>query len=67
MARATTTISTDSYQEACDAYMGWCPDCKAFTRYSTEPDAHGYDCPECGELNVMGAEDALLLEYVELN
>lgn len=48
------------YNEAVDQYLGWCTNCEDFTRDSTEPDATEYDCPECGENSVMGAENALL-------
>lgn len=58
--RQSVPVSQDEYLEATESYMGWCPDCAAFTRDSTEPDAHGYDCPECNGRRVVGAEDALL-------
>ena len=64
-ARAVMVEEAD-YLEACDSYLGWCPDCSAFTRESTEPDAHGYGCPECNGRNVVGAEDALLERLIEL-
>jgi Zn finger protein HypA/HybF involved in hydrogenase expression len=48
------------YQGAVDSYMGWCPACKEFTRSTTEPDATGYDCPKCGQNEVVGAEQALI-------
>lgn len=41
-------------------YMGWCTFCRDFTRDCTEPDAEGYDCPECDQNTVMGAENAIL-------
>jgi len=52
------------YQEAVDSYTGWCKVCKEFTRGSTEPDAEGYDCEKCGEKEVVGAEQALLLGLI---
>ena len=55
------TVSMVEYEEATESYLGWCTECKSFTRDSTEPDAEGYDCPECGENSVMGAEQALLI------
>lgn len=58
---AITQITESEYLEACDMYLGWCKSCKEFTRDSTEPDAHGYDCPVCEKLAVVGAEDALMM------
>lgn len=52
------------YQEAVDSYMGWCPACKEFTRDTTEPDAEGYDCPKCGQNEVVGAEQALIMGLI---
>ena len=59
-------IDTEHYQEMCDSYMGYCPDCQDFTCPNTEPDAYGYLCPECGEMEVMGTEQALLDGLIEL-
>lgn len=55
------SVSIEEYQEASDSYLGYCYDCKDFTRDCTEPDATGYDCPECSGTNVVGA-DILLLD-----
>jgi len=60
-------VQEDEYVYACDSYLGWCQDCRAFTRESTEPDARHYDCPVCNGRNVMGAEDALALGLIELS
>jgi hypothetical protein len=32
----------------------------------TEPDAEGYDCPQCGNYTVMGAEQALLTGEIDV-
>ena len=61
------TISEARYIEAVDGYEGWCTTCKDFTRETTEPDAEGYDCPECKGFTVMGAEQALLAEEFDLD
>jgi predicted RNA-binding Zn-ribbon protein involved in translation (DUF1610 family) len=59
-----STPTIEEIQQASDEYRGWCTTCKDFTRDSTEPDACEYDCPECGENTVYGAEEALLMgEY----
>ena len=55
------TISKAEYRHAAGAYQGWCPNCEDFTREGTEPDAEGYDCPECEENIVVGAENALVM------
>lgn len=53
-------ISQFEYEEATSSDTGWCTTCQAFTRECTEPDAENYDCPNCGEKTVMGAENALI-------
>jgi hypothetical protein len=42
---------------------GFCLACGA-ENYGVEPDAEGYECEECGESEVYGAEQLLLLGYV---
>jgi len=59
-------ISKSEYEDVVNDYMGWCPGCGKFTRDMTEPDAEGYDCPECGEEDVMGAELALASGEIEI-
>ena len=61
----STLISQADYEEATELYRGFCTVCEAFTRDETEPDAHGYDCPNCGQSTVVGAEDALLEGLIE--
>lgn len=51
----------ENYLAMREDYMGWCTNCKDITRDSTEPDAEGYDCPECEENTVQGA-DIFLME-----
>ena len=59
-------ISYERYKEACGSYEGWCEDCKDFTRTGTEPDAEGYECPECSQNTVMGAENAMICMEFEV-
>lgn len=61
-----TTVSAADYEDATSTYMGFCTECKEFTRETTEPDAEGYDCPNCGQNTVIGAEDALLQGIIEV-
>jgi Zn finger protein HypA/HybF involved in hydrogenase expression len=59
-------ISYDAFLDACDQYLGWCPHCVDFTREQTEPDAHGYDCPGCDRHDVIGAQDAHLEGFIDI-
>lgn len=41
---------------------GYCTECESFTKEGgVEPDAEGYECPECGNKTVVGAEQALFM------
>lgn len=62
----TVGVTREEYEEAVEAYTGWCPDCEDFTRACTEPDAEGYDCPICGENHVVGAEQAVLHGLIDV-
>jgi len=55
-------ISFDSVMEAAEAdeYMGFCIACGA-EAYNVEPDARKYECEECGENKVYGAEELLMM------
>lgn len=62
-----TKLSQADYHEACNEYAGYCTTCKAVTNESgVEPDAEEYMCDECGEFTVMGIEQALILDYLEI-
>jgi len=63
---SATPIAEADYVNYCDTFMGFCIECKEWTRESTEPDAQEYKCPKCGEFSVVGAEDALMMNYVEI-
>ena len=45
---------------AADDNSGFCIACGAES-CGVEPDARGYECDECGELKVYGAEELLLM------
>jgi hypothetical protein len=65
--KTATRVSQSDFEEMADSFMGWCTGCKSFTRDTTEPDAEDYDCPVCGDLTVMGAENALLCGELEFS
>jgi hypothetical protein len=48
------------YMQAREAYEGYCTECESWTRECTEPDAEGYDCPECEKNTVIGADIYLM-------
>ena len=60
----STLIKEEEYLEAVNNYIGWCEHCKEFTRDGTEPDAQNYDCPQCENDSVVGAEDALMMDLI---
>ncbi len=60
-------VEAEDYEDAVENSIGWCLSCQEFTRECTEPDAEGYDCPQCGENHVVGAEDALIGEHIVIN
>ena len=43
-----------------DGNMGICLAC-GYEQEGCEPDARGYDCEECGEPEVYGAEEILMM------
>jgi hypothetical protein len=57
-------MTEQDYLDAVESNTGYCITCKEFTRECTEPDAEGYDCPECGKNTVMGAEQALVCDLL---
>lgn len=59
-------VSEADYLDAVDAYIGWCPVCQEFCRECTEPDAESYLCEGCGEEEVVGAENALIMGLIEI-
>lgn len=60
---ADTRDVTEIYEEIRETYEGWCTNCQEVTRDCTEPDAQGYDCPDCEENTVIGA-DIFLMEQL---
>ena len=46
-----------------DESIGFCIKCGS-EAYGVEPDAHGYECDECGGLTVYGAEELLIMNVI---
>jgi len=55
-------VSIDQVMEAVEAddNLGFCLACGA-EAYGVEPDARKYECEECGERRVYGAEELLMM------
>lgn len=43
-----------------DEYIGFCTSCGA-EQHGCEPDARNYTCESCGEKEVFGAEELLIM------
>lgn len=59
-------IKADRVIEAIEAdqSIGFCLACGE-EAYNCEPDARGYECESCGERQVFGAEEILIMGEVE--
>lgn len=58
-------MSQEQYQELRDDYGGICLNCGELA-FGVEPDAESYECESCGQANVFGIEQALLMGRIEL-
>ena len=46
---------------------GVCLSCGYYDEYAgCEPDARKYECPECGELDLYGFEEALMMGEIKI-
>lgn len=56
------SVDIDEVMEAvqADDHSGFCHACGNH-QYGCEPDARNYECEECGENQVFGAEESLLM------
>lgn len=59
---STERVELDQLMEAIesDEHLGFCLSCGA-DRDGCEPDARHYECEECGELQVFGAQELLIM------
>lgn len=53
-------MSEEEYHEMCDEYGGICLSCHHH-QYGVEPDAREYVCEECGDKQVYGVEELLIM------
>jgi predicted RNA-binding Zn-ribbon protein involved in translation (DUF1610 family) len=55
-------VSLEQIMEAIesDDYVGFCLACGS-EAYGVEPDARKYECEDCGERKVYGAEELLMM------
>ena len=58
-------LSYEEYKCAESDYTGYCRACGA-ERDSCEPDARNYECYECGENEVFGAPELLIMGELEI-
>ena len=58
-------IDADELMEAIvnDEMAGFCLDCGERTSSLVEPDARNYTCDGCGQPQVFGAEELLIMGY----
>jgi ribosomal protein L37AE/L43A len=54
-------IDIEEIEDAINNNIGYCTNCKEFTRDCTEGDAENYNCPECKRNTVLGAETAIIM------
>ena len=67
MATPKLTITVSEYLRLRDEDEGYCTRCRAFTTSGVEPDAEGFPCEVCGHRTVIGAEDALIRELIDVD
>ena len=58
-------MNENEYQQYDDDYVGLCLGCGA-ERDCCEPDASSYECEECGERQVYGVPQLLIMGLVEI-
>ena len=57
-------FTMEEIEEAMADQAGYCTKCGAW-RDCCEPDAREYDCEECGENSVYGAEELVIMGLVD--
>jgi DNA-directed RNA polymerase subunit RPC12/RpoP len=64
--QAPLRIKAVDYQSQADEGSGVCLECGAPAEQYVEPDAEGYRCSACGAMAVMGLEQMLISELLEI-
>jgi hypothetical protein len=59
--RFTLGTIRDGMVEDC----GYCISCGSISEYSVEPDARNYHCTACGQDEVHGCSEILLMDLIE--
>lgn len=61
------TVTMAEYRLYRNEYWGFCTACQEWTEVGgVEPDAREYQCPVCDEATVYGADEALMMELVDV-
>lgn len=58
------TFPLEQIEEGMEQDLGFCVECGA-ERELCEPDARKYQCPDCGEFAVYGAEELIVMGLVK--
>lgn len=61
------TVHEGRYRLACQLYEGFCRACGKFTTSECEPDTRGRECDRCGEHEVYGAEELVVMGQIEVD
>ena len=64
LVKGNIVLSESEYDYARSEYLGYCLNCGE-ERSSCEPDACEYSCKACGENQVYGAEELLMMGRLE--
>lgn len=59
------TMSEEQYLSLCEESGGFCNNCGEEI-YGVEPDARNYHCDGCGENQVFGVEELLIMGDIEI-
>lgn len=57
------TFTIEEIEEAMECGLGFCTSCGAMKGFC-EPDARNYECDDCGEMAVYGAEELVVMGLV---
>ena len=56
----------DVFKQHCDEHDGICLACSGIAYSDTEPDAENYLCDNCGEEEVYGIENLLIMGHIQI-